>query len=587
MPRVKRRKDVVLLLPPPTFIPSSDHFLPLALAVEGSRSLTASAGSAGVKSGSSSTGVGAATGLHKPGESSKSTMNSLHPHSQSYPRPPASAGLDTNGSHVPNPDDVSRSLDALLHAYHVARQRGQYLDVDAYLTPEMRAEWYRREAPLVRQDADGRYERYGWNGHAPGTGHGVYHQSGYAYGHGQGYGNPLHLGQLHGSLQPHTPQHAHFPHSASYNSHSHSTPPHSARSATAAQYSQQPHSATYDPTQPRRSSSDSHGAIATPARPASAHPSTSTSAEAPLSSGKKRRHSSPDGPAGEEGGEVGEGVDPEDLALDPADDPDASPPTSRRKSNKAGRMVDGDDSDDLSYNPSKGNKAGKAKKKPLSKGRKSSAAAVGEGERVMDKEKERKPTVLERRWASRRRAMGLDEAAPALQQADGDEHVQAAPAGDIEGSVPVVVEAGEKEGMQTVADAAGTAVDDSTSTGDGVGVIAAPESAVEGAEVAVKAEASLDTTAPANADDGAETQVVGDAAAVDKEPTPAPTGIATTAAPGPSPTPVPAAVTSVAPTLTPAPVVMATPTPAPIPKRLKGEIKPEDVHQIQRSASYW
>lgn len=75
------------------------------------------------------------------------------------------------------------TLDTLLYAHHVAQQRGQLFDIEAYLTPEMRAEWLRREAPWVRPGQDGQWVRYGWQGFASGPA--AY--SGQIHGHGYGY----------------------------------------------------------------------------------------------------------------------------------------------------------------------------------------------------------------------------------------------------------------------------------------------------------------------------------------------------------------------------------------------------------------
>lgn len=41
------------------------------------------------------------------------------------------------------------SLDVLLMAYHMAQQRGQQLDIEAYMTDEMKREWFSRQNPYL------------------------------------------------------------------------------------------------------------------------------------------------------------------------------------------------------------------------------------------------------------------------------------------------------------------------------------------------------------------------------------------------------------------------------------------------------
>ena len=447
--------------------------------------------------------------------------------------------------------EASYRLDMLLHAYHVARSRGQHLDLNAYLTPEMREEWYRREAPLVRQSREGGYERYGWNRHGQGVppkytqAHMTHHAQSQAQGYTQQHPPRVHGIHVSGYGQSHPPHTGSFSHPSS----DPPPPPPPNR-----------HSAAQD--LPRLSASPTTATDANAHAPRHIPAASDGASSGEEETSKRKRAGSADGDGdAQDADPTGTGDSTEATSSRPRkrisleqaiDVADPGGLNERGNGGAKGRDNEGE-ADDPSYRPAKGKGA---------KGKGKGKGAKG------------KPSLIERQWAAKKKALGLDleNGGSGGQAAEGGAGEGGASTGTGAGSG--VNEAGASLGAEQrpgEAEGGNAVVTSGDGEGDGQG-----EGGVGGVKLEDDTEGRM--VVPTIQVDG------GDTATTEADGTPGhPTGaeLDTTATHSPSHATASMSVPTLTPAATPAAVT------APQSRRLKGEITAEDVVQIQKSASYW
>ncbi|GFZ46158.1 hypothetical protein JCM24511_04405 [Saitozyma sp. JCM 24511] len=111
MPRRPRVKDVVLHLPPPTS--------------------------------SSSSSAASSSKPSLPGPSTSTQSQATQPGEMYHP------GYGGSGGDGGPAQPQAPSLDTLLMVYHTALSRGEYFDLESFLTPQLRAEWLARSSPYL------------------------------------------------------------------------------------------------------------------------------------------------------------------------------------------------------------------------------------------------------------------------------------------------------------------------------------------------------------------------------------------------------------------------------------------------------